>query len=306
MAGCSRAHCSPMPPGEIKMKITSFLLVLVAVFFIGCASGPAVSEIEIIQEDSVIEEVKKEPVKIVTTVYYPVKVEFYFGDGVKDEYSVFSYDENGVYLLKEELFNSDDSLQQYILSEYPGSESSLRSVYDVSGTLLSYENNLFDMDRNILKKEKFDNKDVLQSTSEYEYKNGMKTSWKVFNESGGLLSTTLYIYSETVLMRIDSLSPGGELEEYFELVYDDNGMLLENNHFNSDDKIQDSRSFEYKNGFLSMELVNRKNGSVLRKIMYKNDQFGNPVETVFMDAGDNVQERLVTVYESREEISYEK
>ncbi len=287
------------------MKLTSFLLALVAVFFIGCASSPEVSEMVTVKEDTVTEEVKKEPVKIVTIVYYPVKVESYFGDGVKDEYTVLSYDEGGSLLLKEELFNADNSLQQSIVSKYSDSESSVKTTYDAAGTLLSYEKILLDVDANIIKKKKFDNKDILQSISEYEYKDGMKSIWKVYNESGSLLSTTLYIYSDSGLARIESMSPGGDLEEYFEIIYN-NGLLSENNHYNSDGEIQDSRSFEYKNGFLVMELVNRKNGSVLRKIMYTNDQWGNPVETVFMDAGDNVQERLITAYESREEISYEK
>ncbi|MEA1911056.1 MAG: hypothetical protein U9N32_05180, partial [Spirochaetota bacterium] len=200
---------------------------------------------------------------------------------------------------------ADDTLQQYIEFEYSGTESRVKSFYDAAGNLLSYELHSMDADGNVLKKEKFSNKDVLQSVSEYEFKDGMKSSWKVYNESKTLLSTTLYIYSNAGLTKIESLSPGGELEEYFELIYDNNRMLIENNHYNIDGKIQDSRSFEYENGFLAMELVNRKNGSVSRKIMYKNDEFGNPVETVFMDAGNNVQERLTTVYASREEISYE-
>jgi len=299
------AHCSPMPPKEIEMKLTYLLLVPVVLFFFGCASAPEVTDLEKVTDNSVVQEVKKEPVKIVTTVYYPVKAESYFGDGVKDEYSVFSYDESGSFLLKEELFSVDDSLQQYTGFEYTGTESSVKSFYDAAGTLLSYELNSMDTDANVLKREKFNNKDILQSVSEYEFKDGMKSSWKVYNESRTLLSTTLYIYSSAGLTRIESLSPGGELEEYFELIYDNNGMLIENNHYNSDGKIQDSRSFEYDNGFLVMELLNRGNGSVLRKIMYKNDQWGNPVETVFMDAGNNVQERLITVFAEREEISYE-
>ena len=80
----------------------------------------------------------------------------------------------------------------------------------------------------------------------------------------------------------------------------------ENIHYSANGEIVGSSSFEYKEGYLAMEKIHRKNGSVQRKILFINDQFGNPVETVFMDAGDNVQERLVRVYKSREVISYEK
>ena len=167
------------------MKLTPLLLVLAAVFLIGCVSGPFVSDMETgkeksVTEESVSEEVKKEPVKIVTTIFYPVKVESYFGDGVKDEYSVFTYSDGGIHLLKEELFNPDDSLVQYIEFEYSGTESSKRNTFDAAGNLLSFETIIMDMQGNIIKKEKFNNKDILQSISEYEYTNGKKTSWKVF------------------------------------------------------------------------------------------------------------------------------
>ncbi|MCK5200626.1 MAG: hypothetical protein KAR21_19860, partial [Spirochaetales bacterium] len=251
-------------------------------------------------------EVKKEPVKIITTVFYTVVEESYFGDGVKDEYRVFTYDESGVFLLREDLFGADDVLQEYAEYEYTGSESILKRVYDAAGTLISYSLNVQDMDGNLLKKENYDSKDQLQTRSEYEYLNSMKSRWIVYSASQSLLSTTNYIYTDNLLTRIESLNPGGDMEEYFELSYNSAGMLLENIHYNTDGKIENSRSFEYKDGYLVMEKIHRKNGSVQRKIMYINDQFGNPVETVFMDAGDNVKERVIRVFESREEISYEE
>jgi hypothetical protein len=128
----------------------------------------------------------------------------------------------------------------------------------------------------------------------------------VYGASLNLLSTTNYIYTGNLLTRIDSLNPGGEVEEYFVLNYDNNGMLIKNIHYSANGEIEGSSSFEYKDGYLSMEKIHRKNGSVQRKILFINDQYGNPVETIFIDAGDNVQERLVRVYKSREVISYEK
>ncbi len=288
------------------MKITTFLIAVVVLLLFGCASTGEIAEpVQTGTNEAVAEEVKKEPVKIVTTVFYTVQVESYFGDGVKDEYRVFTYDDSGVFLLKEELFGADGVLQESVVYEYTGSESRIGRVYDDAGTFLSYEFDTMDADGNILTKEKFDSKDVLQSMLEYEYQNGIKSVWRVYGASKNLLSTTNYISAGDLLTRIDSLNPGGDLEEYFELNYDSSGLLMEEIHYNTDGKIEDSRSYEYKDGFLSVEKVHRKNGSVQRKIVYVNDKFGNPVETVFMDAGDNVQERLVSIYESREVISYE-
>ena len=294
---------------EKKMKLTTIFIAVIAVFlFFGCASTGEVPEVITVEEskDPVVVEEKKEPVKIVTTVFYTVKEESFFGDGVKDEYQIFTYDDSGVFLLKVETFSADDVLQESIKYENAKSETSKGLASDGSGVFLAYCLTSKDSEGNVLIYEKFDIKDVLQSRSEYEYKNGMKTVWRVYGASDNLLSTTNYLYTGDLLTRIESLNSGGGLEEYFELSYDSNAMLLENNHYNIDGKIEDSRSFEYKDGFLSMEKIHRKNGSVQRKILYVNDQFGNPVETVFMDAGDNVQERLFKVYNSREIISYEE
>ena len=295
------------------MKIKSVLKIissffLIPAFFTVCATAPIPSESALAADKStsVVEQVKKEPVKIITTVFYPVKEESYFGDGTKDEYRIFSYNDDGTLLLKEELFSSDDQLQESIVSEYSSSESSIRKFYDSDGNLKSYEKITMDYNGNILKNEKFDNRDNLQSISAYEYKNGLKINWKVYSASNSLLSSTDYIYTGKLLTRIESLSPGGDLEEFFVLKYDPNGLLMENNHFNSDGKIEDSKTYEYKDGFLFIEKQHRKNGSVSRKVMYQNDKNENPVEIVFMDAGDNVQERLVRIYKIREEISYEK
>jgi hypothetical protein len=286
------------------MKIVPWLFVLIALVFTGCATNSNVPESAEDLKPEPVEEVIKEPVKIITMFYYPLKIESYFGDGVKDEYTVYNYAEG--MLIEELLFSADGSNQQSVKYDYKSSDSHIKRTYDITGDLVSYDVNTMDSDGNLLKREKYNNKDMLQSISEYEYFDGMKSSWKVYTESGGLLSTTVYKYSDNLLSRIDSLSPGGELEEFFELNYDDNGLLIENIHNNSEGEIQDSRSYEYNEGFLVLELINRKNGSVLRKILYNNDDNGNAVETIYMDAGDNVQERLVTVYDSREEISYEK
>lgn len=287
------------------MKLVTFLITVVIVLsFFSCVSTDGVSDsVPVEKTEPVTEEVKKEPVKIVTTVFYIVLEESYFGDGVKDEYTVFTYDDDGVFLLTEELFGDGDVLQESVVYEYTGSDSRFGRTYDAAGNLLSYGVNTLDANGNILKREKYDSKDVLQSLSEYEYLNGTKSAWNVFNASMSLLSTTNYIYTGNLLTRIESLSPGGNLEEYFELKYDNNGLVLENIHYCADGDVEDSRSFKYKDGYLSMEKIHRKNGSVLRKIVYNNDQFGNPVETVFMDAGDNVKERVIRIFESREEIS---
>ncbi len=292
------------------MKLTYLLLVLVVVFFIGCTSSPAVIELETTEQIStaavdVAQEVKKEPVKIVTTVFFPIKKDIYFGDGTKDEYRIFTYDEKGIFLLREDLYSSDEKLSEYSEYEYKGSDFFIKRNYDSAGNLVSYTDDNTDSDGNIIRVENYNSKDQLQSRSDYEYKDGLKIKWRVYGSSLNLLSETFYRYTDGKLTRIESVNSGGDLEEYFLLNYNSKGLVEKNTHYSASDEVEGSISYEYEDGYLTVEKFHRKNGSVKRKIMYINDKNGNPVEIVYMDAGNNVSERVIIAYESREEISYE-
>ncbi len=292
------------------MKLRFFFIAIVtASIFYSCATTGEPAPMQVVEEtekaEAVTEEVSTEPVKIVTTVFFPVREDIYFGDGTRDEYRIYTYNNGGVSILREELFGSDDKLSEYSEYEYNGTDSFVKRNYDSAGRLLSYTINNTDSMGNITRVENYNGKDQLQSRSDYEYSDGLKTKWSVYGSSMNLLSETDYKYKDGKLIRIESISSGGDLEEYFSIDYNSDGLAEKNVHYSASGEIEDSRSFEYENGFLTLERFHRKNGSVKRKIMYVNDKNGNPVETVYMDAGSNVSERIVRTYESREEISYE-
>lgn len=285
------------------MKSLYVFAAAAVLFLIGCATTTDIRESPV-KESEVVTSERKEPVEVVTTVFDPVKETSLYADGTVDEVTLYTYDERGERLLKKELFDSANVLQEWEEYEYSGSLVSVKRRFDKSNELQGYHRFQYDTDGLLISDEIFNAKDELQSKSEYIWKNGSKVKWNVYDGTGTLLSTTEYIYENGLNTRIQNLNPGGDVEEYFILKYNSDGLLEKTTHFNKDDKVLDARVYEYKGDFLVMEKVLRGNGSVKRKIVYSNDTDGNPVEIIFMDAGDNVQERIMKEYKSREVISY--
>ncbi len=286
-----------------------YLLILSVVLFMfmaGCASSPKVAEpaASVKQPEKTAAVEKKEPVKVVKTVFYPVKETSYYADGAVDEITVYTYDDKGVKLLKKEVFDSDNVLQEWEQYEYSGDLVSVRKSFDKNNELQNYHVYKYDGSGNLVLDVTYNAKDEVQSKSEFVWDNGKKVKWNVYDGSGALLSITEYKYENGLNTKILSLNPAGKLEEYFVIEYNDKGLPVKNTHYSKDNKVLDSRTYEYKDGFLVLETVYRGNGSVKRKVVYSNDSNGNHVEIVYTDSADNVQERVVKEYKSREEVSF--
>ena len=283
-----------------------YLIITAAVvlFAAGCATAPEVKEPQVTEKETPAPEVKKEPVKVVTTVYYPVKETSLYADGSVDEVTVYTYDEKGEKLLKKELFDSDNVLEEWEEYEYPSPSSAVKKMFDKNGDLKNYHKYEYDKAGNLVSDTTFSAKDEVQSKSEYVWDGDRKIKWSVFDASGALLGTTEYIYEGSLNTKIINRNSAGEEEEYFVVEYNGDGLPVKKTEYSGDDKILGASTFEYKNGVLVLEKILRANGSVKRKVLYKNDENGNPVEIIYTDSADNVRERIVKEYKSREEVSY--
>lgn len=286
------------------MKKTYLLILAAVLVMAGCATAPAVKEAAstVKEEPAVVE--KKEPVKVVTTVFYPVKETSFYADGTVDEVTVYTYDDKGEKLLKKEVFDSEGAIQEWEQFEYSSDMLAVKKMFDKSGDLQSYHKYGYDSSGNMISDTTFSPKDEVQSKSEFSWNSGKKVMWKVFDASGALLSNTEYVYENGLNTKILSKNPGGDMEEYFVIEYNSDGLPIKNTHYSRADKVLDARTFEYKNGVLVLEKILRANGSVKRKVVYSNDKDGNPVEIIYTDSADNVRERVVKEYKSREVISY--
>ena len=275
-----------------------------AVLIAGCATVPEVKEPPVVEKTAPVQEVKKEPVKVVTTVYYPVKETSLYSDGSVDEVTVYTYDDKGGKLLKKELFDSDNVLQESESYEYTGELLSVKKFFDKNGELQTYHKYEYDKDGNLVSDITFNPKDEVQSKSEYTWNEKKKIKWSVFDASGALLGTTEYVYEGDLNTKIINKDSAGNKAEYFVIDYNANGLPVKKTEFSADGKVLGARSFEYKDDLLVLEKVLRSNGSVKRKVVYSYDKAGNPVEIIYTDSADNVRERITKEYKSREVVSY--
>ena len=286
------------------MKRIYLAALAAAVLIAGCATAPEVKESGEVKKAEPVAELKKEPVKVVTTVYYPVRETSLYADGSVDEVTVYTYDEKGEKLLKKELFDSDTVLQEREEYEYTGDLPAVKKSFDKNGDLQNYHAYEYDGAGNVVSDITYNPKDEIQSKSEYSWDGNKKIKWSVFDASGALFGTTEYIYEGGLNTKIINRNSAGEEEESFVTEYNSSGLPVKKTEFSADGKILGSRSFEYKDGILVLEKVLRSNGSVKRKIVYSNDEAGNPVEIIYTDSADNVQERIKKEYKSREVVSY--
>ncbi len=285
------------------MKILYTLIVAGALLFAGCASVPNVEKPAQKVSSAAAPVTKKAPVKVEKTVFYPVKEISYYGDGSVAETTLYTYDDNGVKLLKKEVLDSDGVLEEMETYTYSGPVVTTIKRFDKNKKLQGYHVLSYNAEKECTVDALYNAKKELQSKSEYTWKGGKKVAWKVYDSSGALLSVAEYVYKNGLNVRINNVTPGGDLVDYFILDYNAAGLLVKNTHFSKMKKVLDARTFSYKNEFLVMVTVLRGNGSVKRKIAYSNDSHGNPIEITYMDAGNNVSERVVKEYKSRKEIS---
>ncbi len=286
------------------MKKLYALLVAGALLFAGCVSAPQTHKVLPKAQKPAAAAEKKAPVKVEKTVFYPVKEISYYGDGGVDEITLYTYDDNGVHLLKKELFDSDKVLEEMEEYEYSGTLLSVIKRFDKNNKLQGYHKLQYNGNKEITVDAVYNAKNELQSKSEYIWKDGKKVTWKIYDSSGALLNVTNYIYKNGLNVRINNLNSGGDMADYFVIDYNASGLPVKNTHYNKAGTVLDSRTFSYKDGHLTESTVLRGNGSVKRKIVYSNDKNGNPVEILYMDAGNNVSERIVREYKSRKVISY--
>ncbi len=288
------------------------VLLILSFFFLGCATAPeepAEQSKEPVTEPEPkeVSEPEKEPEKVVKTIYLLFKESSYFADGVLDEYTIFTYEEEGTNIISKNLYTDDDVLietRKYI------NENGLlvkEEVYDGSEKLQTYHTFTYDSSGNLSSEETFDNEDVLQLKSTYEYDNaGKRIKWSIYSGNDALFSYTEYTWKNGLNTRADTYTPSGELDVYFEYEYNNSGNLIKGTQYEADGDIIDFKTYSYENGHLTEEVIHRDNGSVKRKVQYLNDDRGNPAEIIFLNAAEKVQERLTREYIQREIIEYIK
>ena len=296
----------------MKNTLITFVLISLVLFLVfGCTSQPAdttdSTEVDASQQKSKTEKAAeketKEPgvKKVVEEVQLIKKRLSYYSDGVLDDYREYIYAEEGTNLLEEGLYSSEDKLEEKKVYTYQDDLRAKMEIFNEKGDLRSVHEYTYDAKGNMVEDVLYDGEEKLQTRQQYEYNSqGQKTKWSVYGGSGALLSYSEYSYERGLNTRIENFSPGGDLLDYFVIEYNDEDLPVKNTWYSADDDVEEIREFDYAGGALSEEILRRGNGSVKRKILYTNNDKGNPVEAVHKDGGEKVLETVVYEYSTRE------
>lgn len=301
------------------MKFLKYLvigIILFSLLLIGCTSAPEepTDNLEKTTEKTKAEpepateaepESETGPKKVVKTIDLLTKESSFFSDGVLDEYTELTYEEEGTNIISEELYTDENELIEKRNFIYENGFLAKEEVYDSSENLQSYYVYKYDDDGNLIAELMYDNEDELQLKSTYEYDTtGKRVKWSIYSGDEALFSYTEYSWEGDKNSKTESFTPAGELDVYFEYEFDPEGNRVKGTEYEANGDVLEFRTYEYENGNLVEEIVYRANGSVKRKVRYTNDDRGNPVEILYLNGADKVQERVTKEYIQRDIIEY--
>lgn len=286
-------------------------LVLVLAFSLamfGCATAPAVEEapdsVAAVPEDSETEvapepDVAPEPSS--RTEYLLSRERSFRGDGRLDSYRELIYEPSGTGLLEELRYTADGRLLQARRYELMDGRQVEERLYNEENQLRAIREYAYDQQGNLTMVEQLDSAEEFQTRSTYGYDaEGRRTSWQVFTSFAGLMGSTAYIYDNSNLVRIESLSPAGDLEEYFAIEVDNDGRQIRRTQYDDRDRRLGYVEYEYEGNTLVRETVRRATGAVQRSVHYEYDDNGNIIVETHFDASGNPLERLEREFITRE------
>ena len=286
--------------------IVTLLAGVLILFWSGCAGQPETVEKAPEPKTEGVETAEPEMKKVTKDVQLVAKRSSYYPDGVLASYRVYTYADEGTAKREEVMYNSDDEVEERIEYTYEDGNLIESRTYNSDAELQRIHEYAYNDEGLLVEDQLLDPKGELQTRQVFEYnQDGKKTKWSVFNGEGTLLSYSIYEYENGMNTRIENYSAAGDLLDYFVIEYNADGKPVERVWYNGSDELEETRSFEYEDGALVKETVYRANGSVKRQIVYSNNSYGNPVEAVYMDAGDDVLEQLTYEYINRTRIYYE-
>ena len=278
-----------------------FICIITAVILlIGCASssGSGTGETEI--TETVVEETPVEPV--FETVYIPMllKEESYFETEYVKSVEEFTY--KGNFLAGSVLKDTyGDVIESAAYIYDSGSNPAKIEKYGSDGKLKGYTDYSYTESGQTKEEVSYDKTGKRLMGSRYTYDEaGRKIEWEVLGESGSSVAITKYYYDGGRLIKIENLNPGGEIQEYYELSYEDD-LPKSKTYYTGIGVVSGSEEYSYTGKAASETVYMRANGSVKRIESYTYDEHGSVISVEYMDSGRNIQEMIKREYGYREE-----
>lgn len=286
--------------------ISALLAGALILFWTGCASEPVTPEKAPEPATEKTETAETEMQRVTEDVQLVAKRTSYYPDGVLASYRVYRYADEGTEKREEVMYSFDDEVEERIEYTYANGNMIESRTYNGDGELQRVHQYAYNDSGLPVEDKLLDSKGELQTRQTFEYnRDGKKTKWSVYNGNGALLSYSIYEFENGLNSRIENYSASGVLLDYFVIEYNADEQPVQRTWYNSSDEPEETRTFEYQDGALVKATVLRANGSVKRQIMYANNSYGNPVEVVYMDAGEDILEQLTYEYINRTKV-YER
>jgi hypothetical protein len=220
----------------------------------------------------------------------------YYPDGSVDTYSKFSYTQNSTRLVREEVYDANDRLIEYIEYEYSDDLLMDKKEYDGKGNLklhrkFSYKDGL--VIANVL----YSGSGMKKNESKYEYDSqGQRVKWSFYDETDTLLAYTSYLYDRGNNIRVEFYSPSGLLEKYSEVEYLEDSLKIKESFYTQNNKLEKYILYEYKDNILVLERYLTASDKQIRSVKYENDDKGSPVKMLHYDSKSNLKEIIERVY----------
>jgi hypothetical protein len=151
----------------------------------------------------------------------------------------------------------------------------------------------------------YNSEDVLSERSLAEYRDGNMVTLTTVNADDEVLSLHRYEYLDGRMVEDRLFNGKDELQTALNWEYDNEGRKTRWSIYNGSGALLAYTLYHYEgadryeSGALVEELVHRKNGAVRRKTLFENDEAGNPLKIIYLDASNNVLEMLERSYISR-------
>lgn len=166
---------------------------------------------------------------------------------------------------------------------YANGKLTRKTAYGPDGLVsmkISYE---YDKDGNLTRETLRDSKDIVQSVSEYTWKEGQKKSWKIITGTNVVLALTEYAYTKNLLTEAKMLDGAGNPKGMIKYSYDTAGNLVRVEYFDSKGQSDGWTTSIFKDGLKVEESVYRAGGRPERTVQYEYGTDGALVRKTLMD-----------------------
>lgn len=277
-------------------SLTGTLLICAALLASACVSTPPDTTETVEAVSASTEKVRKERVEEYKTPVV-LKETVRFADGVIDRVISYTYDDGYKHLLSTSTTkpSAADPIERAVYA-YDNGMLAVKTVYGSDSAVQTRTTYGYDADGHETKETVLDGKDVVQSVSEWTWKDGKKLSWRVLSAAGLPLAKTDYAYDKDLLVASSLFDGSGTPKGRITYAYGEGNALVSITYLNAAGAQDGRTEYTIKDGRPVTESVYRADGRLERKVSYEYGAEGAVLKKTSVDASGTARE--ITTYDN--------